>query len=129
MTGWLEKSVGLPCIEGRGKSVVLATNGTLKTALASSKKALGVRVVSHDQNEDAPSQVPQEVWRDHEQDCQGGSHAERGARYAMHGHAANKSKSLSDYDWAVLELGRSPGAVSFPALRDCPGSQGPTPVD
>ena len=30
-----------------GKSVVLVSNGALKTALASSMKALGMRVVSH----------------------------------------------------------------------------------
>ena len=39
-----------------------------------------VRAAGQNQKEDARSQVLQEVWGDHEQDCQGGSHAERRLR-------------------------------------------------
>ena len=39
---------------------------------------------------------------DHEQDCQSGAHAERFARRAVHGHAADETESLQDRDWKVL---------------------------
>ena len=50
MTGWLESGLDFHVSndeEGmEGKSVILVSNGALKTALASSMKAVGMRVVS-----------------------------------------------------------------------------------
>ena len=41
--------------------------------------------------------VLQEVWRGHEQDRQGGAHAEWHARREVHGHAADEAESLQDH--------------------------------
>ena len=51
MVGWLQKGLDFDVSKGEegveGKSVVLVSNASLKAALTSSTKALGMRVVSH----------------------------------------------------------------------------------
>ena len=51
MVGWVENGLDFHVSKGEegveGKSVVLVSNASLKAALTSSTKALGMRVVSH----------------------------------------------------------------------------------
>ena len=119
--GWLESGLDFHVSKDEegveGKSMVLVSNASLKAALTSATKALGMRVVSHarilgvdpygtggveaaqnairtanqNQVEDAQGSFLQEVWRGHEQDRQGGAHAEWPARREVHGHAADEA--------------------------------------
>ena len=108
-----------------GKSVVLASNRTLKEMLAAKVKPLGMRVVSHApgrrlvwgwygeapqdavwaagwcQEEDAQGQVLQEIRCDHEQDCQGRLPPEWLAWCAMSGPSSHKGEGAQDDHWTV----------------------------
>ena len=61
-----------------------------------------VCTADQDQEEDAQGSVLQEVRCGHEQDRQSGAHAERFARRAVRGHAADEAGSFLDDEWKVL---------------------------
>ena len=132
VVGWLEKLLDFHVSKDEegveGKSVVLVSNASLKAALTSSTKALGMRVVSHARILDVDAygagaarqrrtqyarltkikkRMPKvKFYKKYgaitSKDRQGGVHAEWSARREVHGHAADEAESLQDHGWKML---------------------------
>ena len=92
MVGWLEN--GLDCHVSKdeegveGKSVVLVSNGSLKAALSSSTKALGIRVVSHGRIRNRGSEATQNAIRTADQNQEEDAQQVCGLPFALSSPAA-----------------------------------------
>ena len=89
---------------GLGMRVVSMRASWASTLTEQGRRAAqnAIRTADQNQEEDAQGSVQQEVRCGHEQDRQSGTLAERFARRAVHGHAADETESLLDDDWKVL---------------------------